>query len=135
MHNWGEEGVDWKGIDDAATYIHGYCLKWAFLGGQSKEKYGTVRFYAHFGWLSLHGLIYPGYAWNQFPKWLWKLDCNIIGPALRFFFERPFVAWQRYIYKRAYRSAVRKWPHLKEEILVCADYPEFFGSEHELKIR
>lgn len=125
MHRWGDEGVDWTGINDAADYIGSYCRRWGRVGGQTKEKYGTVRFYAHFGWLNLHTLVYPGYASCQFPKWLWKIDITCIGPILQCFFEQVFVRWQKAVYSRAYINACKKWPHLQEEILSDADYPEF----------
>lgn len=124
MHQWGDPGVDWSGIGDAAEFISSYCKRQGLLGGQSKEKYGTVRFYAHFGYLSLHSIIYPGYMYSQFPKWLWKMDIYYIGPFLRFFFEKPFVWWQKKVYNRAYWKALKKWPHLRAEILCGADRPE-----------
>lgn len=124
MHTWGNKDVDWKGIDDVATYLATFCRRWGRLGGQTKEKFGTVRFYASFGWISLHTLVYPGYVYSQFPKWLWDLDCYYIAPVLQFLFTRPFIKWQHYIYKEAYKNALRNWPHLREEILRCADWPE-----------
>lgn len=131
MHKWGDEGVDWKGIDDAASYIGDFCRKWGRLGGQSKEKFGTVRFYAHFGWLNLHTLIYPGYVYSQFPKWLWHLDIFYFGPVMRVFFERPFLWWQKQVYTLAYARALKRWPHLKKEILCCADYSELIPGAKE----
>lgn len=124
MHQWGDEGVDWNGIESAAEYIATFCRRWAFLGGQYKEKYGTVRFYASFGCLSLHNIIYPGYYYNQFPKWLWNLDCDYIGPCLRFLFEKLFIRWQKFIYNMAYQRALKKWQHLRAEILCGADWIE-----------
>lgn len=125
MHEWGDKEVDWVGIDDAAEYIGVFCRRWARLGGQAKEKYGTVRFYVNFGRVSLHTLVYPGYVYNQFPNWLWSLDCKYIGPTLRFVFGKISFKWQKYIYRKAYFNAIKKWPHLREEILCCADYKEY----------
>lgn len=129
-HEWGDKGVDWKGIDEAATYIGHFCRTWGRLGGQAKEKYGNVRFYASFGYLSLHTLFYPGYAYVRFPKWLWRLDLSVFTPILSVL-ERPFVAYQQFIYKKAYTNALKKWPHLKEEILDEADHRELL--EHLTK--
>lgn len=131
MHQWGDENVDWKGIDECCDILYKYCYKYGRLGGQIKEKYGTVRFYAKFGWLSLHSLIYPGWAFSQFPNWLYKLDNRVIGPVLRFFFERPFFWWQKQVYNYAYQQCLKKYPHLKEEILSAADYPEFIAGAEE----
>lgn len=123
-HDWGDEGVDWEGIDKAASLIVYTCRVYGRLGGDAKEKYGTVRFYVSFGYLSLHTLLYPGYHYIQFPKWLHTLDLYIISPVLQFFFERLFVKWQQKVYVYAYRLAVKRYPHLREEILECADWPE-----------
>lgn len=124
MHLWGDENVDWAGIDSAASFIQKYCNRWGRFGGQAKEKYGTVRFYARIGYLSLHGLVYPGYTYCQFPKWLWTLDIYYISPALQFVFGKLAYRWQTFIYKKAYGLAIQKWPHLKKEILYGADYEE-----------
>jgi hypothetical protein len=124
MHHWGDENVDWGGIGECCDYFHKMSRRYGRLGGQIKEKYGTVRFYATFGYLSLHTLLYPGYVSSQFPKWLWRADIYYIGPFLRFFFEKIFVKWQIFIYSRMYQTAIKKWPHLRKEILCAADHPE-----------
>lgn len=128
MHQWGDKNVDWNGIESAASYLGSYCRRWGRFGGQTKEKFGTVRFYAHFGSLSLHTIIYPGYYYSQFPTWLWKLDIKFIGPILNKLFGKIFFSWQKFIYNKAYQNALKKWPHLKEEILCCADHPEFINK-------
>jgi len=121
MHSWDDPGVDWKGIDAAASYIGDFCRRWARLGGQTKEKFGQIRFYARFSNMSLHGLIYPGYVYSQFPKWLWRTDISYITPVLEFLFGKLFHKWQTFIYRQAYKRAVKKWPHLRKEILSAAD--------------
>lgn len=135
MHNWGDENVDWEGINDAASFIADYCRKWGRLSAHGKEKYGTVRVYVGFGHISLHGLVYPGYVYNQFPAWLWTLDCDYIGRVLQFFFEKPFTKWQIFIYNKAYQHALHKWPHLRAEILVDADYLEYIRGATQIKGR
>jgi hypothetical protein len=83
MHVWGEPGVDWGGINDAAYFI----AKWLKIGGvhvfDYKEKWGTVRVY-----------------------------CSVRGPL------------QEVLYTLIYKLAIKKWPHLKTEIVCAADYPE-----------
>lgn len=118
----------WAEIEEAASFIGRYCTKWGRLGGQAKEKYGTVRFYPHFGYLSLSTLIYPGYFYSPMPKWLFKLDIRFINPVLDLFLGRPFVDWQAYIYHRAYKKALVKWPHLRAEILCSASHLELLHS-------
>lgn len=124
MHMWGDEGVDWEGINNAAEFIHDYCVRWARLGGDYKEKYGRCCFYAKFD-LSLHSLFYPGYAFYQMPEWLVHFDIYVFSPVCyKLGVSKLWHLWQTFIYKRAYKLAIKKFPHLKEEILSGADYRE-----------
>jgi hypothetical protein len=124
MHHWDDDKLDWAGINGACDILYSTSRRWGRLGGQVKEKFGTVRFYASFGHLSLHTLIYPGYVYSQFPKWLWRLDIYITGPILDKLFGRLFVWWQTKVYRYAYKKALKAYPHLREEILCAADYRE-----------
>lgn len=129
MHNWGDEDVDWSGIDEAARYIGLGLRKYFRVPVQDyKEKYGTVRVYCHFGWHQFHDITHPGYAFSRYPKWLWKLDCRfgrfLIAPLN--VLVRPLHVWA---YKSYYSAAIRKWPHLRLEILSGADYSELLGHE------
>jgi len=55
MHCWGDENVDWKGIDDSVHYIGRGLVKWGRMSvHQYKEKFGTVRIYM--GGLGFHSL-------------------------------------------------------------------------------
>lgn len=124
MHKWGDEGVDWKGIGDAAHWIGVQLRRWGRVGViQTKEKFGTARVYCHFGWSQVHCVTHPGYAYNQYPKWLWVLDCNV-GSRLIGLVGRAVIPYQRWLYRRVYFAAVKRWPHLEAEILDGADYSE-----------
>lgn len=134
MHSWDDKDVDWKGINAAADYIGEFCRKWGRLGGQSKEKYGTVRFYVNFRTISLHSIFLPGYyhyAW--FPKWLIKLDLYYISPILNTLFGRIVFEYQHRIYNLAYTRALKKWPHLQGEILTDVHYPEYLPKHHRVE--
>jgi len=76
-----------------------------------------------FGWYSLHDIVYPGHAYNRFPKWLRNFDNFCISKVVRLlnFVVVPIHKW---IYKKAYKEAVNMFPHLKVEICVMADYVE-----------
>lgn len=116
-------------LDEAADFISGYCRTWGRMGGQSKEKYGTVRFYVNFYICSLHNLFYPGYYYyTQYPKWIHWLDVHFFEPILSRFFAGLLFRWQKKVYSDAYNKAVRKWPHLTYEILCCADWPEYIEN-------
>lgn len=131
MHSWGEDNVDFEGINDAAEYIYMYLKRWKVPVRDYKEKYGTVRVYTGLqwerGWLFMH-LLKPNHVYYRFPRWVRTVDywipCHWLNPLIR-----PFYCW---LYRRAYRNAIRKWPHLKKEILSGCDYWELLkGLEHE----
>lgn len=124
MHTWGDN-VDWDGINDAAELIGTGLRKWGRIQvTQYKEKYGTVRVYCYFGIGTWQGLFKPGFVYNRWPRWIWKLEFNPIVAGLRAIFTWCFYPWQKFIYRWYYRRAVRRWPHLREEILCCADVDE-----------
>jgi len=124
MHCWGDDDVDWVGIDDAADYIGMGLRKWGRVNvTQYKEKYGTVRVYCYLGVAMFHQLIWPGYVYNQYPyKWIWVLDIK----SGRFWslFQKPILFYHKWLYRKLYANAIKKWPHLRKEILCDADYDE-----------
>ena len=153
MHQWGDEGVDWAGIDAAAAYIGLGLRKWGRVSvSQFKEKYGTVRVYCSLGVNTFHQLWRPGYMFCRYKwEWLWKLDLAISYAYPRFLerilekFSIPnrWVRWinlwtllnlaliwpyHKWLYKRYYRQARRKWPHLAQEIYRAADWYELLGA-------
>lgn len=131
MHKWGDD-FDLKGLNDCEDILYNICRKYGRLGGQIKEKYGTLRFYAMFD-LSLHSLVYPGYVYSQFPEWLWTLDIYYISPFLNKLFGKIWFWYQSKIYNYAYHKCLKKYPNLRDEILCCADYPELIkGNKNEI---
>ncbi len=124
-HIWGEEGVDWAGIDAAASYIGRYLRKWGRVSvTQTKEKFGTARVYCSFGWYQLHSITHPGYVRSRYPKWLWEIDCLYIAKILPRLTDWAVGPYHKWLYRRAYKLALRKWPHLAAEILMGADWTE-----------
>lgn len=124
MHRWGDENVDWNGINDAAKYIADFLTKFGRVSVfDYKEKFGEVRVYCNLGWTSLHSIIYPGYAYSQFPQWLWVLDLKFFTYVLKIP-NRIVIRYHSALYRLAYKYAVKKWPHLHDEILNAADFPE-----------
>lgn len=112
-------------LDDIAYRMGEELLFWRVPVRQTKEKYGTVRIYCGFGVDSLHGLIYPGYAYNQFPVWLQKLDFEVISPFIRKSgLDRLTSKLHMRIYRRVYKKYITKYPRYRNNILAGADYPE-----------
>lgn len=107
-----------------AEYIGLNLRRWGRISvTQWKEKYGTVRVYCDFGWYQIHSITHPGYVYSRYPQWLWILDCDW-GSRLCHYLSRVVVPLQRKLYTHLYGRALRKWPHLRREILTGADYPE-----------
>lgn len=125
MHHWGDEGVDWEGISAAARYIGLGLRKWGRVGVcDYKEKFGTVRVYCSIGWYSLLSVTHPGWMhYGPYPKWLSTFDIYHGHKLVRWmnFFVVPYHKW---LYRRFYKKAIAKWPHLKNEILNSADWHE-----------
>lgn len=127
MHYWGDKFKYFADVGIAADEIGAFCVKYGRISvTQTKEKYGTARVYCSFGWTCLHSLLFPRYICKhpKFPKWLWKLDIYYIGPILRFLFAKPIYSYQKFIYRLAYKKAIKKYPHIREEILNGADWDE-----------
>ncbi len=127
MHTWSDETVDWNGINDAARYI-GQTLRkrWRVGVRDYKEKFGTVRVYCSLGWHQFHCITHPGHVYNRWPKWLWRLDCHY-GWRVCHLLNYIVVPVHCWAYRRAYQEAIRRWPHLRLEILHGADYTELLA--------
>lgn len=131
MHTWGDEGVDWDGISDAARWIADNLIRWGRISVYDyKEKWGTVRVYCGY-MISLHSLLHPRHPYKhpRWPQWLWTLDCLYLSRILPRLLGPVLFPWQRFVYRSVYRAAIRKWPHLKKEILACADFRELLQKE------
>jgi hypothetical protein len=136
MHNWSDTKIDWKGIEDAARYIGLNLRRWGRVPVRDyKEKWGTARVYCSFGWYSIHDITHPGYAWIRYKRngLMWHLNyARWISPAFTILnmVIRPYQQW---LYTYFYGRALRKWPHLRLEILSGADYSELltkYGVHH-----
>ncbi len=136
MHDWSDETVDWAGIDNAANYISNYLKRWGRITAHGKEKYGTVRIdFLYFGY-GLHQIIWPGCLMLQWPKrpkfvynFLTWFDYDVWQKGLQITrIYKLIFKYQAFIYRRAYRNAVKKWPHLRQEILCHAEH-EILGLD------
>lgn len=134
MHYWGEwPDKRFSDVANAAQFIGNYCRKYGRINvTQTKEKYGRSAVYCSFGVTSFHCITHPGYVYGQYPKWLWKLNCNFsYSKSGHLFFQllnKIVVPYQMFIYRRAYELAFKKWPLVKKEIIDGADYPEIVSE-------
>ena len=129
MHQWGDERVDWQGINDAAEYIALWLRKWARISVfDYKEKWGTVRISTTFGWHGIYPIYRPGYCW--YPKW-WpmRLDFWLANTTVWGWLNDRVVILQKKAYVWRYIKAIEKWPHLYNEIVSQADWGELFEGK------
>ena len=124
MHHWGDEGVDWDGINEAALYIGTTLKKWGRIPVRDyKEKYGTVRVCCGFGAHNFFWFFHPGHIYYRWPRWFRWFDYRV-GRHIFRLINKFLIPYQIWFYKRTYRKAVEKWPHLEQEIVCMADYRE-----------
>lgn len=124
MHHWGDGFKYFSDVDEAAFEIGQFLRRYARMSvTQTKEKYGTARVYCHFGWSQMFSITHPGYVWSRYPQWLWKFDVYYISKIIQPL-NLVVVPFHRFMYTLAYRLAIKKYPHIREEILGGADYPE-----------
>jgi len=111
-----------------------------FIGGQQKEKFGSIRWYASFGgFSSLHDIFKAGhvaYRWcptehpvkdclNNISKYIFKLR-----PVLLLTFK-----YQVLCYNIAYRLALRASPGYETEILGSCDQHEVIWGYERLRAK
>ena len=109
----------------AAEEIGLFLRKWHVPVRDYKEKYGTVRVYCNLGWYNLHDVFYPGYAYSQFPKWLWGFDVYHGHKVLKYTgLNWLSVRYHMFLYRYAYKKAIVKYPEIRDNILNSADWNE-----------
>lgn len=124
MHSYGKWPDEYfDQVSDAAYEIGTFISRWGRIGvSQTKEKFGTVRVYCYFGFDSVHGLIWPRHCWIH-EWWPYRLDL-LMSSLLSKILNTIFLPYQRFIYRLAYKRAIKKYPHLRDEIFSCADFGE-----------
>lgn len=133
MHMWGDKDFDWNALNEAIELTTHIMTRWGRIGFHSKEKYGTFRGATYFYSGGLHSLIYPGYVYSQFPKWLWTLECLYLPTVTKWLGINWMVwQWQKRVYNWAYQASVKRYPHIIAEIIQAADYPELIENYDKL---
>lgn len=142
MHDWNSDWPYFGDVGEAAEYLGDFCKRWGRFRGQTKEKYGTVRFYATpNGIRSLLEITHPGYCSYipaGYPKWLISFDIFVIGHILTSKWLAPLqylvYKYRCFIYKLAYKNAIKKWPHIRSEILSGAHALELLDNCDDIKL-
>ena len=133
-HYWGDETFDWNGLNECCDIIYNVCTKWGRVGGQIKEKWGNLRFYAQFSDGTIFSLLYPGYHW--IPRWYRWFYFHIDLPLISELTRRTGLLWllrkyQFTMYALGHRICEYAYPHLFDEIYHDTDHPELCGFTSE----
>ena len=138
-HIWGDTDFDWDGLNDALHIIWKTC-RWARLGAHVKEKYGSARVTPWFWDGSLHSLLYPGYVYCQYKdRWfgigniLWWCDIYLFPKIAKWTGLLSIIFWiQKKVYNLAFQRALKKHPHIRDEILADVDFHELIDGGEEV---
>ena len=124
-----EQLIDYTGNVYCVT-VPGHIL-YVRRNGKAVWCGNTVRVYCGLGWSQLHSITHPGHCFGRYPQWLWSIDCLYLSKVVRLlnFIVVPYHKW---LYNKAYQNAIMIWPHIKEEILVDADWAEFIEGNDEI---
>lgn len=109
-------------LEKIAHEIGSSLRKYGRIGvTNTKEKHGLVRVTCHFGFFTLHDIIYPGVKYTRFSKRINNLDLDYISDVVMKI--SPFLEpIQERVYKEVYKYYIKKYPQFKKEILEGADY-------------
>jgi hypothetical protein len=127
----------WKDIGTVLDTLDFWGYRVGRIGGQIKEKYGSIRWYADIrGANSLHDIVKAGHAGFR-----WGADDNFFMSLLNNFskaYISPFsfliFKYRCFMYGLAFYIAWHKCPNIKDEILSAADHDEFLFKKDRLYI-
>lgn len=116
-------------IDEAAYWIGKQLKRWGRVSvRQTKEKFGTARVYCTLGFYGLHCITHPGYVYSQYPKWLWHLEIYYFPRVIIPISNLIVIPYHRWLYRKVYQLAMKKWPHVSKNILHGADFSELLNN-------
>ena len=114
-----EKAKFYSDLGSAAHFLETYMKRWGRMQANAKEKYDEVRCYTTFGWESLHSITHPGYYHMTYgPVMLWL---NKVTQPLIWQLNRWAVPYHKWLYGRAYRLAIKRWPQIVEPLCQGAD--------------
>lgn len=124
MHTYGSWPDEYfNQVEDAAHEIGTFCARFGRIGvTQTKEKFGTARVYCSIGASCIYSLLFPRHCWVK-SWWPYRLDLTLsrwIIPIINIL----LVPFQKVVYRLSYKKVLKKYPHLKKEILYSADFYE-----------
>lgn len=115
MNTWGTDGKE---------TIAEYIVLYLKTKGRINAKLVPGGYKYTLGISSIFQLIWPGRKSYPVPKFLANLDKKISRIFRTRCIHRAIEYYQFYIYKRAYRAAVKKYKNMKKEILASSPHSE-----------
>jgi len=123
-HDWSDKSFDWKGLSQAIRIIENWH-RFARIGCNIKEKYGTIRCDSSFFDGSLHSLVFPGHYFYRWSDKVYALESRLTPIICFLRIDSLIRALQIPFYTLGYYIAMKKYPHIKDEICVDASHPQW----------
>lgn len=102
--------------------------KRGLIGGQIKEKFGSIRWYAELRPVrQLHDITKNGHYYYRYGadrRPVMNFIDNVSRPYLRPFTKLIF-KYQKFMYAYAYRQALKQFPEIAENIMASCDHNRF----------
>lgn len=120
-------------MNAVAQYLKGAMLRWSTIiltEARYKSNGSFIAVTVNFEPDSLLEVCYPGQgSYYLCPKWFTDFDVKY-GKAIVNLTGLKWILtfWNKLIYKRAYKSALKKWPQYRNEIVKGAMYTKLVKS-------
>lgn len=122
FHYWGDD-FDWNSLYEAEKEIR-RIVRFARVGLNSKEKYGTLRYDFRLFEGSIHSITHPGHYYIRYPKHMY----GFVTTRFLSFLEPLICSIQVAFIKLAFTIVCRRYPHIVKEIVSDAP-PELLPTE------
>ena len=124
-HFWGEENFDWSSLQKAVNHYWFWMYHFAGMCLYTKEKYGTLRL-ENFWLGKVYLTIYiKPYSFS-----------NILCKTINTIFPQKVIAqYQLLVFNIATLIAIKKWPHIKNEIMDDIYFDDYLYDWVKRKVR
>ncbi len=137
-HIWGDEWFEKYGDDlyQAERYIRGYVKKWSSCNLITKEKYGSIRYEWIFppggavSWRKFDYLLAKVFGKKEVKPTQWTKESYYVPRIIwqGSWLYRQWSSFGRYVLRKAVLNAIRKWPHIKREIVEDFDGGKYING-------
>ena len=123
-HLWGDPDHDWESLYAAVLWFPKQLRRWGRVCVHAKEKWGCLRLEYFYWGPSLFQLIFPGRL-TSYPWWFYNFSFKYAQPLLNYSGIGYLIEhYQRLVFNVLTIMMVRKWPHIKDELIEDYDFQQ-----------